>query len=221
MSYSKEDIAAELKNRGIDAETGQPFSQADVGQELQRRGIDPTGGLVGQLRHPLDYLSGLTKDVAMAPVRAAQVGAGMGQEIQRLGLNIPGVKTGMAKIASLMRAPFGALPVTAAQVQPIYPVSPESQQAQVGKLAADVGMYGAPIGEAGALGRGLFKGGEGLLAKFAPSLFRQAAALGTGAAYAPPGHRGIGALEMGGMEALPEAGMAGMKFMPRPGCHRL
>lgn len=192
------------------------YSKADIAAELKNRGIDPTGGFVGQIRHPLDYLGGLTKDVAMAPVRAAQVGIGAGQELQNLGLNIPGVKAGLAKIASLATQPFGGHGVTAAQVQPVQAISPESQQAQVGKLIGQAMAYGYPIGEAGMIGKGIVRGGESLLAKALPSIFRSGAALGTGAAYSPPGQRGIGALETVAMEALPELGIAGLKAGEKP-----
>lgn len=191
------------------------ISAAEASQLLEKQGIDPTGGLVGQLRHPVDYMGGLTRDVLMTPVRATQVGVGAGQELQRLGLNIPGVRPALAKVATLMTRPFGGRGVTAEQVQPVEAISPETRQAQVGKLLADVGAYAYPIGRAGMIGRGIAEAGEGLAAKFAPTLFRQVAALGTGAALADPGHRGYGAIQTQAMELLPEIFAGGAKLMPR------
>lgn len=203
MAYSREDVAAELKKRGINPDTGQSIAQMAPMQtaqqnntgaelELRRRGIDPTGGLVGQLRSRglFGYPIGVAKDIAMTPVRAAEVGVGAGQELQRLELNIPGVKPALAKIATLMTRPLGGRGVTAEQVQPAEAISPESPQAQIGKLLADVVAYGAPIGAAGRLGLG--------------AVGRVAAGLGTGAALAPPEQRGMGALEMGGAALAPE-----------------
>lgn len=164
---------------------------------IQRGIVDPTGGLLGQIRHPLDALRDLAKGVAMAPVRAAQVGIGGGQELQRLGLNIPGVKPGLAKLASLL----AGRQIPSQAVQPTPVMSTKTPLGAIGKAVGDITAFGAPIGGAEALGLG--------------ALGRVGAGIGTGAALAPPGQREIGAAKMGAAALAPEIGKGLFKTLPK------
>ncbi|MHC4634568.1 MAG: hypothetical protein ACYSYU_05055 [Planctomycetota bacterium] len=164
---------------------------------IQRGIVDPTGGLIGQLRHPLDALTGLAKGAAMAPVRAGEIGVGAGQELQRLGLNIPGVRPGLAKLASLFAG--RQIPTTAVQPTPV--ISTKTAPGAIGKAIGDITAFGAPIGGAEALGLG--------------ALGRVGAGIGTGAALAPPGQRITGAAGVGAAALAPEVAGGLLKTLPK------
>lgn len=163
------------------------------------------GGLLGQLRNlGLAGTAGqVGLDVLKTPFKAAktaaQLGIGGGQELQRLGLEVPGVRTGLASLLSHItgrQIPRGA-------IQPTPVISTETGVGKAGKLLGDI--VGAELG--GGLG--------GAIAKTATVPEMIGGVLGSGGvgSLTLPQHPLLGALTFGGGKALTEgAGQLIRKF---------